>query len=76
MPYTESEGAPLVDGDGDVLLEQVRQLLAGGRTVEPGHRAADIFLVLHEPVRRRLRVRLVANGRNDVVACPHDVVGP
>ena len=69
-------GLDQVDGDGDVLLQQGRELLARRCTVELGDGVADIFLVSHQPTGRRLCIGLTADSRHDVVARPHDVIRP
>ena len=65
-----------VHGDRDVVLQQRRQLAAGGRAVEGRDRVADIGLVLHEAPGGRVLVGQVRRRADDVEACPGDVVFP
>jgi hypothetical protein len=69
-------------GDEDVLLEQVGQLVAGVLAVVRDDRVADVILVPEEAggggicVTHRRRLEGAANGRDDVLAGPEDVVRP
>jgi hypothetical protein len=69
-------GRDEVDGDHDVLLEELRELVACSLTVVAGDSRTDVLLVLQEPARGDIRVGRTSDGGDDVLARPEDMVGP
>ena len=64
------------DRAGDVLLQQPRQLVAGGIAIERLDRIADIDLVAQKPRLGRREIRQIAGEADDREPRPGDVVLP
>jgi hypothetical protein len=69
-------GRDEVDRDRDVLLEEVRQTVAGRLAVVRDDRRADVLLVLQEAPGCRVGIWRAGDGGNDVLARPDDVIRP
>ena len=65
-----------IDGDEDMLLQQVRELRASSVPVIGNDRVADILLIPEQALRRCIGTPEAPCRIDDVLPRPNDVIGP